>query len=124
MTGVPVLGVLPYLEHALPDEDGAALITGPGDDGPTVAVIRYPTASNLDEFKAVESVARLRWAWKKQDIEDADLVILPGSKFVAGDLAWLQANGSCVPGSNEAVGYWESAEVSRCWVRVWRIQRT
>jgi adenosylcobyric acid synthase len=93
MTGVPILGVLPYLEHALPDEDGAAPVSGGAHDGPTVAVIRYPTASNLDEFKPVESVARLRWAWKRQDIEDADLVILPGSKFVAADLAWLQANG-------------------------------
>jgi adenosylcobyric acid synthase len=93
ITGVPVLGVLPYLDHALPDEDGAAPISGADDDGPIVAVIRYPTASNLDEFKAVESVARLRWAWKKRDIEDADLVILPGSKFVASDLAWVRANG-------------------------------
>ena len=93
MTGVPVLGVLPYLEHALPDEDGAAAVRGGAQDGPIVAVIRYPTASNLDEFKPVESVARLRWAWKRQDIEDADLVILPGSKFVAADLAWLRANG-------------------------------
>ena len=94
MTGIPVVGVVPYLQHALPDEDGAAPIPTRVDaEGPIVAVIRYPTASNLDEFKAIEAVAQLRWAWSRQDIDDADLVILPGSKFVATDLAWLRAQG-------------------------------
>jgi adenosylcobyric acid synthase len=94
MTGVPVLGVIPYLEHALPDEDGAGPVAAaPDSDAPTVAVIRYPTSSNLDEFKALQGAARLRWAWTKHDIEDADLVILPGSKFVASDLEWLRGGG-------------------------------
>src|SRR5206468_9278190 len=47
MTGIPVIGVIPYLHHALPDEDGAGPIaTAPQGDSPIVAVIRYPTASN------------------------------------------------------------------------------
>src|SRR5439155_8773244 len=91
MTGVPVIGLIPCLHHALPDEDGAAPIaTAPPEGSSTVAVIRYPTASNLDEFKPLEAAVRLRWAWDPSDLQGAGLVVLPGSKHVASDLAWLR----------------------------------
>lgn len=101
MTGVPVAGVLPWLQHALPDEDGAAPLPSGGaaalgEDPPVVVVIRYPTASNLDEFKPLESVARVVWAEHPADLAAATgtcLVILPGSKHVAGDLRWLRERG-------------------------------
>jgi adenosylcobyric acid synthase len=94
MTGVPVIGLIPYLQHGLPDEDGAGLTMLHAPDGaPSVAVIRYPTASNLDEFKPLEHVTRLRWASTPADLDGADLVILPGSKSVAADLRWLWGQG-------------------------------
>jgi adenosylcobyric acid synthase len=90
LTGVETLGVIPWLEHGLPDEDGAA---DPfSSSGFRVAVVRYPTASNLDEFKPLEQVAHLRWASRLDDL-DADLVVLPGSKHVASDLDWLRRRG-------------------------------
>jgi adenosylcobyric acid synthase len=91
LTGVPTLGVLPWLDHGLADEDGAAT-PGPRP-GPRVAVIRYPTASNLDEFKLLEQVADLRWAAAPADLHGAEFVVLPGSKHVAADLRWLRATG-------------------------------
>jgi cobyric acid synthase CobQ/nicotinate-nucleotide--dimethylbenzimidazole phosphoribosyltransferase/5,6-dimethylbenzimidazole synthase len=91
LTGVRTLGVLPWLDHGLPDEDGAA--TPALAPGLRVAVVRYPTASNLDELKPVESVASLRWTASAGDVRDADLVVLPGSKNVDADLAWLRAHG-------------------------------
>ena len=54
---------------------------------------RYPTASNLDEFKALEEVADLVWATSPDELDGAELVVLPGSKHVAGDLAWLWERG-------------------------------
>ncbi len=92
LTRVPTLGVLPWLEHGLPDEDGAAVPTRNGHRR-RVAVVRYPTASNLDEFKQLEQVADLRWAAAPEEIDGVDLVILPGSKHVAADLAWLARTG-------------------------------
>jgi adenosylcobyric acid synthase len=92
LTGVPTLGVIPMLDHGLPDEDGAALTLSDGT-GLRVAVVRYPTASNLDELKAVEQVASVRWVDGPAGMHGADLVILPGSKHVARDLAWLRAQG-------------------------------
>jgi adenosylcobyric acid synthase len=91
LTGVPTLGVLPWLQHGLPDEDGAA---SPARTGrPVVAVVRYPTASNLDEFKQLEQVADVRWAAAPADLDGAALVVLPGSKHVEDDLRWLVRSG-------------------------------
>src|SRR5206468_1122982 len=83
LTGVPTIGVLPWLEHGLPDEDGAAQRSRPAGERPLVAIVRYPTASNLDEFRALEQVADVVWASSAELVRDADLVILPGSKHVA-----------------------------------------
>jgi adenosylcobyric acid synthase len=92
LTGVPVVGVLPWLDHGLPDEDGASPPAArPGR--PRVAIVRYPTASNLDEFRLLEQVAQVVWAGQPQDVDDAELVVLPGSKHVAADLDWLRRSG-------------------------------
>jgi adenosylcobyric acid synthase len=92
LTGVRLTGVIPYVVHGLPDEDGAAAAYQQ-PTRPTVAVIRYPAASNLDEFKALEQVANVVWALSPEDLRSADLVVLPGSKHVAGDLGWLRQRG-------------------------------
>ncbi len=92
LTGVPMLGVLPWLEHGLPDEDGAA--PAEPETTRTVAVVRYPTASNLDEFKPLQQLGLLRWATEPRHLEGAELVVLPGSKHVAADLAWLTRTGT------------------------------
>jgi adenosylcobyric acid synthase len=92
LTGVPTLGVLPWLDHGLPDEDGAA-IARRVDGVRSVAIVRYPTASNLDEFKALEQIADLRWVRRPEEIGGVDLLILPGSKHVTADLAWLTRSG-------------------------------
>jgi len=91
-TGVPTLGVLPWLEHGLPDEDGAAE-PAPRGGRPRVAVIRYPTASNLDEFRQLEQVADIVWARSAADLDGVELVVLPGSKHVAADREWLRTQG-------------------------------
>ena len=92
LTGVPTIGVVPWLRHRLPDEDGA-FVTSTACAGKIVAVVRYPTSSNLDELKPLEQVARLRWVQRPEELNGADLVVLPGSKHVAADLAWLRATG-------------------------------
>lgn len=91
-TGMAYVGLLPFVEHGLPDEDGAA--PPPRRPGaPRVAAVRYPTASNLDELKPLEQVAEVVWARKPADLDGADLVLLPGSKHVAADLVWLRERG-------------------------------
>lgn len=91
-TGMAYVGLLPYLEHGLADEDGFA--PAPPRPGlPRVVAIRYPTASNLDELKQVEQVAELVWADRPAELAGADLIVLPGSKHVARDARWLHERG-------------------------------
>jgi adenosylcobyric acid synthase len=92
LTGVPTLGVLPELDHGLPDEDGARAVAARGRR-PRLAVVAYPTASNLDEYKQVEQVADVVWARTPAELAGAALVVLPGSKEPLGDLRWLRASG-------------------------------
>jgi adenosylcobyric acid synthase len=95
LTGVPTLGVLPlWRDHGLPEEDGVFDAPASGA-GMNVAIVAYPRISNLDEFAPLRRVTgiSLSWARQAQTIAAADLLILPGSKHVAADLAWLRASG-------------------------------
>ncbi len=90
LTGVPTLGVVRQINHGLPEEDGAARVPRPASAAARVAVVRYPTASNLDELSLIEQVATLEWTSAPAAIESADLVVLPGSKHVSADLEWVR----------------------------------
>ena len=95
LTGVPVLGVLPlWRAHGLPEEDGV-FEERAGGAGTAVAIVAYPRISNLDEFAPLQRIPQLslRWARSAAAVEAADLVLLPGSKHVAGDLRWLRSQG-------------------------------
>ncbi len=91
-TGVPVLGVVPELRHHLPDEDGArrpATVAG----GRRVRCLRGPAASNLDEWWLLQTVTDFRWVSDPAGLDDAELIVVPGSKLVARDLEWLRSSG-------------------------------
>jgi adenosylcobyric acid synthase len=92
-TGMADMGVLPMLTHELPDEEGGSVRVDAPPGAPTVAVVRYPYASNLDELHLVPHVARMRWATVPADLDGADLLLLPGSKHVAADRRWLAERG-------------------------------
>jgi adenosylcobyric acid synthase len=92
LTGVPTLAVLPmWREHGLPEEDGMF----DAGSGLSVAVVAYPHISNLDEFAPLKQAPGLSlcWAREPRSIAAADILVLPGSKNVAADLAWLRQRG-------------------------------
>ncbi len=98
-TGMPLLGVLPRVQHGLPDEDAVALEHFPRlSDGLRrfqVALVAWPRISNFDEFRLLASWpgVSLTLARHPADLATADLVIVPGSKHVPADLEWLRATG-------------------------------
>ncbi|KEY59099.1 cobyric acid synthase [Serratia sp. DD3] len=100
LTGVPVLGVIPWMNIDLEDEDGVALQNG--QYAPAVAeqvlnivVIQLPHIANFTDFNAlsVQPDVQLRYVSHPAQLAGADLIILPGSKNTLGDLQWLQQNG-------------------------------
>ncbi len=92
LTGVPTIGVVPLVDHGLPDEDGAGSSPARGT-GRRARIVRGPAASNLDEWWALRDASDCRWATTPGDLADAELVVVPGSKFPVADLAWLRASG-------------------------------
>ncbi len=101
-TGRPVLGVVPYLNNlGLPEEDSVSFKEGlikdvvPDRDHVVVAVIDLPHISNFTDFDAlhIEPDVRLRVVKNPADLGEPDAVILPGSKNVMGDLAFLKKTG-------------------------------
>src|SRR5262245_49218268 len=95
-TGVPVLGVVPYLDDlAIPEEDAASLIHGrpsPADGCVEIAIIRLPHLSNFDEFGPLtaEPGVHVRYVSTPQELRALDMVILPGTKATIPDLLWLE----------------------------------
>src|ERR1019366_9480914 len=46
-----------------------------------------------DEFVQLQQVANVDWVRTVDQLVDADLIVLPGSKHVANDLGWLHDTG-------------------------------
>jgi adenosylcobyric acid synthase len=97
LTGVPVLGVVPYLALDLDDEDSLSerletRVTGKPLD---VAVIRLPRISNFTDFNALSRLepVGLRYVERADALGSPDLIILPGTKNTMGDLNWMRRNG-------------------------------
>jgi len=97
-TGKPVFGVLPYLHGLhLDAEDAIASAQVASHDGDVLRVIVpvLPRISNHTDFDALRAHPNvdLQFIGPGMPIPPADLVILPGSKSVCADLAFLRANG-------------------------------
>ena len=101
-TGKPVLGIIPYLSNiAIPDEDSVSFKNGVKekisscDSAISIAFIDLPHISNatdLDPFY-LEPDVNLKIVHEPQDLDTADVIIIPGSKNVIADLLSLNSNG-------------------------------
>ena len=102
-TGLPTIGVVPWLQGVTIDaEDSLALAEmerlDTGDragDELDVAVVRLPRLSNFTDVDALalEPGVVVRWVRTANQLRGADLVILPGTKSTVADLAWLRERG-------------------------------
>jgi len=93
-TGKPVLGVLPYLHGLMLDAEDAiatASETKPATRLKAVA-LAYPRCSNHNDLDPLRLHPEVDFTWlgPGQAIPPCDLLILPGSKAVQNDLAWLR----------------------------------
>ena len=96
-TGKPVFGVLPYLHGLHLDAEDAVQTAQRAASGDALRVVIpvLPRVSNHTDFDALRAHPQVdvRLVGPGQPIPPADLIILPGSKSVQADLAWLRANG-------------------------------
>ena len=102
LTGRPTFGVLPHVEGLSVDEEDRPDPTAYGDPGAPVgndvlrvAVVRLPRSSNLTDFDpvAAEPGVSVRFATRPEELFDADLVVVPGTRATVDDLTWLRTRG-------------------------------
>ncbi|ASJ14035.1 cobyric acid synthase [Thermococcus radiotolerans] len=87
----PTLGVIPYVEHRLPEED--SLTEFPKVRGELhIQIIRLPHISNFTDFEPLHWANGVDYVTRAEEIK-GDVVIIPGSKNTVEDLLWLRENG-------------------------------
>lgn len=96
-TGVPVCGVVPYMDVDIDEEDSlTSRFAHRFPDGLVdIAVIRLPHISNFTDFAPLESMpeAGVRYVRTPDELGSPDAVLLPGSKNTIEDLLWLRQSG-------------------------------
>lgn len=110
-TGKEILGVVPYMDVVIDDEDSLSeqlnvrRYIDDSSDNMTgteslmtlldIAVIRLPRISNFTDFTALstEPGVSVRYVTKVQELGEPDLIILPGTKSTIRDMEWLRATG-------------------------------
>ncbi len=94
---VPTIGVVPYIDIRIDDEDSLSDVfsnTLEGNDL-DIAVIRLPRISNFTDFNSFEIIlgTKVRYVSNVSQFKKPDLVIIPGTKNTMGDLKWLRESG-------------------------------
>ena len=104
----PCMGVVPYLgQLSLDEEDSLGLpprdsydaaAWQPSDDSSRalrIGVVALPSFSNFTDFDALRSEpsVSVRFCSTAEQLANADVLIIPGSKQTVQDLVWMRTNG-------------------------------
>ena len=96
-TRLPVVGVVPYLQVDVEDEDSLAprLQNKAAVKPLDVAIVRLPHISNFTDFMPLEQhpLLGVRYLAGTRELGAPDLLILPGTKNTVNDLLWLRQSG-------------------------------
>ena len=97
-TGVPVLGVMPWLNDVFPPEDSLDLLERKPTQGSTdleIAVLKLPSLSNFSDLDPLETEpsVKLRWVTPGDALGSPDAVVIPGSKQTLRDLQAIHSSG-------------------------------
>ncbi len=94
---IKTLGVVPYSQYILPEEDSQSelLSCKRRPQIVDIVVIRLPHMSNYTDFLPLENIngVSLRYVYSTEDLGSPDMVILPGTKNTISDLRWLKSTG-------------------------------
>ena len=124
LTGIPVVGVVPWTDTDIEDEDSVSerLTATSGAGEVAVAVVRLKHISNFTDFQALSlhPGVTLRYAMRPADLEGADVIILPGTKNTIDNLIDLKNRDMIAPIARHAAREsccWACAAAIRCWAR-------
>ncbi|MCC6237062.1 MAG: cobyric acid synthase [Dehalococcoidia bacterium] len=102
-TGVPVLGVVPWIDDLRVAQEDAVALERPDPPGSAqagthevdIAVVHLPRIANFDDFDplAQERGVRLRYVSRPEQLGVPDLLIIPGTKATIADLEAMRRSG-------------------------------
>lgn len=96
-TGIDVVGVVPYMQVDLEDEDSlSARFTQKTERALLdISVVKLPHISNFTDFYLLESMEEVsvRYVSRPSEVQGSDMIILPGTKNTVADLKWLRESG-------------------------------
>ena len=99
LCGIPVVGVVPYMDVDIEDEDSLGHHLSGTEKGKKtlvdIAVIRLPRISNFTDFQVFSCMPEvgLTYVNRLSDLGKPDLILLPGTKNTIEDLLWMRENG-------------------------------
>ncbi|MCI9589069.1 MAG: cobyric acid synthase [Lachnospiraceae bacterium] len=99
LCSIPTIGVVPYMDVTIEDEDSLSGFLEEGKDGEeggiTIGVIRFPRISNFTDFAVFSCIpgVKIRFISGPKELGCPDMVILPGTKSTIKDLLWMRQNG-------------------------------
>ncbi len=95
LTGVPVLGVIPYVELPFPQEDSLGVSDSEKPNALiTICVVRLPYMSNFTDFDPFRMEPQVNLIFSDRPPgKRPDMIIIPGSKNTLSDLDWLKKQG-------------------------------
>ncbi|MCD8364436.1 MAG: cobyric acid synthase [Clostridiales bacterium] len=97
LTDKSVVGVVPYMDIDLEDEDSLSERMDGSREAKLIdiAVVRFPRISNFTDFNIFESIdgVSVRYVKKPVQLGYPDLIFLPGTKNTMGDLRWMRQSG-------------------------------
>ncbi|MBH0203628.1 MAG: cobyric acid synthase [Nitrospira sp.] len=96
-TGIPVLGVIPFIRDLRLDQEDSLDLAAPqqmsfASGRVNIAVVLLPHMSNFTDFNALaaEEDVALKYVDTPRALVDADIVIIPGSKNTLADLSYVR----------------------------------
>lgn len=96
-TKVPVVGTVPYMDIDVEDEDSLTERFEGNREVKLIdiAVIRLPRISNFTDFNILESMegVSLRYIKGVKELQNPDMIIIPGTKNTMKDLLWMRQSG-------------------------------
>jgi adenosylcobyric acid synthase len=97
ITGIPVIGVVPYADIKLEDEDSVTerFARRGNRSCIDVCVVKTPWISNFTDFNVFDlfSDVNLRYVQRADEIGEPDMLILPGSKNTIADMGYIRSEG-------------------------------
>jgi adenosylcobyric acid synthase len=108
LTNIPVIGVIPYITDVQLDEEDSAIDFREKSKSPLtpfykrgklseidICVIKLPRMSNFTDFDAFrfDEDVNVRYILSPEEIGEADMLVIPGSKNTIEDLRWLKQAG-------------------------------